>query len=256
MRKQNKKVNAMPIKMKPLKIATYNIRHGADAGFDFSVLAEDLFALDVDIAGIQEIDICTERVGGVDSLRALCEKSPYKYFRFIHAMNYRGGEYGTAIISRYPINEFGVFPLTSDRYEPRAAGLAIIDIDGEPLCFFNTHLEYKSAHQRAIQFAQLASILNSSERYILTGDFNTENFSEFDVIKDKRLANNDAERFETFPLPVTETREKGGKNGMAIDNIVISDTLGFLSKEMVNTHHSDHCILAATVGILPEGAEK
>lgn len=222
--------------MKRLTIATYNIRHGADAAYDFSVLAKDLLTVGADIVGIQEMDIGTQRVGGVNSLELLCEGTPYKYSYFVKAMDYNGGEYGTAILSRFPIIEARTLALESSCYEPRALGYAKIDVDGEPLNFLNTHIEHKSDEQRGIQFAQINEFLKGLDGFVLTGDFNTDNFSEFDVIEGKNLVNNSKSYFPTFPA-----------HKRAIDNIVVSDGFSYSDAAMAETGHSDHHMLYAVV---------
>ncbi len=223
--------------MRKLIIATYNIRHGADAELDFSVLANDLLSVEADIVGIQEMDIGTKRVAGADSLALICEGTPYKYSYFAKAMDYNGGEYGTAILSRFPIIEAHTQALESSCYEPRAFGYAKIDVDGEILNFINTHIEHMSDEQRRIQFAQLGEFIKGLDSFILTGDFNTDNFSEFDAIEGKKLVNNSETYFPTFPA-----------HRRAIDNIVISDKLSYADATMVETGHSDHHMLYAVVG--------
>lgn len=223
--------------MRNLVIATYNIRHGADAGLDFSVLSNDLLAVGADIVGIQEMDIGTKRVDGANSLDLICAGTPYKYSYFAKAMDYNGGEYGTAILSKFPITEARTVPLDSSCYEPRAFGYVKIDVEGEKLNFLNTHIEYVSDEQRRVQFAQIGEFIKGLDGFILTGDFNTDVFSEFDAIEGKKLVNNSETYFPTFPA-----------HKRAIDNIVISDKFSYSEATMVETGHSDHHMLYAVVG--------
>lgn len=222
--------------MKRITVATYNIRHGADAMCDFSVLSRDLLSVGADIVGIQEMDIGTKRVSGADSLALLCDGTPYKYGYFAKAMDYNGGEYGTAILSRFPITDARTLPLESSCYEPRVLGYAKIDVDGEELNFLNTHIEHQSDAQRRIQFAQIGEFLKGLDGFVLTGDFNTDDFSEFDAIDGKKLVNNSESYFPTFPA-----------HNRAIDNIVLSKGFSYSDAAMVKTGHSDHHMLYAIV---------
>ena len=94
----------VPVKYR-LRVATYNIRAGADVDRDVSVIAEDIRALDLDVVGLQEVDICTKRSNLTDQLQTIAELAGYPFYRFTFCMDYQDGEYGTAILSRYPIME-------------------------------------------------------------------------------------------------------------------------------------------------------
>ena len=215
-----------------LRVCSYNIKHGADVGLDMSVIAKDITDLSLDIVGFQEIDQKTSRVNGLDTMKALSEASGYKYYAFAKAINYKGGEYGTGILSRYPIVEFEVIKLDSGSEEQRCVGHAVIDVDGVYFDFFNTHLSFESLDLRTKQYKQLAELLAKCDTYILTGDFNTANMAEFNVLPDATLVNNG--KFGTFP-----------SSGKAIDNIVISKDWNIVDSGMGPKGHSDHILLWA-----------
>ena len=215
-----------------LRVGSYNIRHGGDVALDMSVIARDVTDLSLDIIGFQEIDQMTARVGGLDTMAALSVASGYKYYAFAKAINYKGGEYGTAILSRYPIVDFEVIALESGNEEHRSVGHAVIDVGGTHLDFFNTHLSYESLDMRTLQYKQLAGLLAKCETYILTGDFNTERLSEFDVLPSATLVN--PRKFPTFT-----------SSGKAIDNIVISKNYSIVSSGTGPEGHSDHVLLWA-----------
>ncbi|MBQ9079514.1 MAG: endonuclease/exonuclease/phosphatase family protein [Clostridia bacterium] len=215
-----------------LRVGSYNIRHGADVSLDISVIAADITAHALDIVGLQEIDQLTSRVNGLDTVRALSDATSYKYYYFAKAINYKGGEYGTAILSRYPIAKFEVIKLESDNKEQRCVGHAVVDVNGTAIDFFNTHLSYESLELRTAQFAQISALLADCDTYILTGDFNTAVMSEFSVLPDATLVNNGS--FGTFP-----------SSDKAIDNIVISSKLSVLDAGMGPLGHSDHRLLWA-----------
>ena len=215
-----------------LRVGSYNIKHGADVALDMSVIAKDITELSLDIVGFQEIDQKTSRVNGLDTMKALSEASGYEYYAFAKAINYKGGEYGTGILSRYPIVEFEVIKLNSGSEEQRCVGHAVINVDGVLFDFFNTHLSFESLELRTGQYKQLAELLAKCETYILTGDFNTANMTEFDVLPDATLVNNG--KYGTFP-----------SSGNAIDNIVISKDWNIIDSGMGPQGHSDHILLWA-----------
>lgn len=222
--------NYQDLRGKSLKVGSYNIKHGADAGLDMSVIAADITSLNLDIVGLQEIDQLTRRVGGMDTMKRLSEATGYKYYAFARAIDYQGGEYGTAVLSRYPIISFETHPLESAGYEARSAGHAVIEIEGVRIDFFNTHLSFEDKAIRKKQFAQLAELIADCRIFILTGDFNTADTSEFSVIANSELVNEN--KFSTFP-----SSQKG------IDNIVISSNWEIFSSGVVVTGHSDHNLL-------------
>ena len=215
-----------------LRVGSYNIKHGGDVSLDMSIIAKDVTDLSLDIIGFQEIDQKTSRVGGLDTMKALSDASGYEYYAFAKAINYKGGEYGTGILSRYPIVEFEVIKLDSGSEEQRCVGHAVIDVNGVLFDFFNTHLSFESLDLRTGQYKKLAELLAKCETYILTGDFNTAVMTEFDVLPDATLVNNG--KFGTFP-----------SSGKAIDNIVISKDWNVVDSGMGPKGHSDHILLWA-----------
>ena len=94
-----------------LRTVSYNIRNGHDVQHDMSLLAADLLAVQADIVGLQEVDVGTARVGGRDTLAELAKAAGFAHYRFCRAIDFAGGEYGTAILSRYPILSFEITPL-------------------------------------------------------------------------------------------------------------------------------------------------
>ena len=216
----------------PLRIASYNIRHGMDVRFDTTLLADDITALSLDLVGLQEVDRGTRRTGGLDTLRRLTEETDLPYSAYAPAMDFDGGEYGTALLSRYPIRSFTVTPLPSGQTEPRAVGHAVLDVDGTEIHFFNTHLAHEAPEIRALQFSALAKLLPSDALWFITGDFNTDDFTEFAPIPAALMLNRADHYLPTFP-----------EKRIAIDNILFSQGFTVTDSGMVDTHHSDHALI-------------
>ena len=101
-----------------LKIASYNIA-GGNYDKELSAIAQDIIDCGADIVGIQEVDMFADRSGNIDMLDIIAKKAGFEYKLFVHAINIKGGEYGTSIISKYPIVESEIIPLKSFEGGPR-----------------------------------------------------------------------------------------------------------------------------------------
>ena len=226
--------------MKHITVATYNICHGHYAGYDWKRIADLLHEVGADIVGFQEIDMLTNRTGGRDTINELTAATGFPYALFIPAMDYDGGQYGTAILSRYPMVESGTHPLPSADYEPRAFGRVTVDLgDDHTLTLLNTHLSVEARAQQDIQFAYLADWMGKhlpeDTPAVLTGDFNTDDFTAFTPVTTLgfALVNCTDREFKTF---------RG--DPVAIDNIVYRE--GIMTPEafgMTDSDASDHNLL-------------
>lgn len=167
-----------------LRVLTYNIHHGEgnDGIFDLVRIAEVVKSSRADLVALQEVDRGTERASGVNQLAAL-ERLTGLHGKFGKTMDYLGGDYGVAVLSRWPIAGAQDHPLpgTPDR-EPRTA-LTVHVRAGEngPLLHFTcTHFDQGREEQNRL--AQAAS-LNELETHddqpaILAGDFNSRSDTE------------------------------------------------------------------------------
>lgn len=219
-----------------VNFGSYNIKHGADATFHMELIGKNITEKKLDIVGLQEVDQKVTRSLRIDTMKLLSEATGYKYYAFFKAIPLQGGEYGVAILSKYPILETELYMLESGSNEQRVLGRAAIDIEGETVQFFVTHLSYESLSLRQTQFEQVKDILSSFDNFVLTGDFNTADFKEFEVLKDAALVNNSEYSVPTFP-----------KRMSAIDNIVYSKNCWSFDKPMtVTDSFSDHYMLYAT----------
>lgn len=216
-----------------LRIGSYNIKHGADANLSMSTIANVIKSQNLDIVGIQEVDYKTTRSRKIDQPAKLAEAAGMPYYVFVRAIDYQGGQYGTLILSKYPIISSEVIPLESWDKEARSLGHAVIDVNGVQIDFFNTHLSYEDKTLRGLQFAEVAEKTKGCENFILTGDFNTADFSEFTVIGGN-LINNSSRSYPTF-----------ASSQKSIDNIVYSDSFKESASGYVSESYSDHYMLWA-----------
>ena len=157
-----------------LRILAYNIHHGAgnDEVLNLERIAELIRSLDPDLVALQEVDNRTERTGGVAQAARLGELTGMGSV-FGKFMDYQGGEYGMALLSRLayenPTNH--VLP---EGPEPRSSMAIRVQLqNGEELIFAGVHF-YRTAEERMAQAHRLLDVLGTEEvPVILAGDFNS-----------------------------------------------------------------------------------
>lgn len=156
-----------------VRILTYNIHHGegTDTKIDAARIAAVIQAVDPDFVAVQEVDVRTTRVAGADLAHQLATRTGL-HAVFGKTMDYRGGWYGNALLSRWPLQGFvnHEFPHAPTR-EPRA----VIDgLTGEGFHFLATHLDITEP-DRLLAAARLAAIVDEHPAgmpMILAGDLN------------------------------------------------------------------------------------
>ena len=164
-------------KQTTLRVFSYNIRHaeGVDTRIDLERIAEVISQSDPDLVALQEVDKHCERSGDRD-LAAELGRSLDMRHRFGKCMDYQGGEYGMAILSRLRIADTVRHPLP-DGAEPRCA--LEVQVRAErtpfPISFVCIH---NDAADSTIGVMQVKALLNALDRrtnpIILAGDFNAE----------------------------------------------------------------------------------
>jgi len=134
-----------------LRVLVYNIHAGKDArgGDNLARVAALVRSSDADVVLLQEVDRRTRRSGGVDQPAALAELTGYAT-AFGRTLDYDGGEYGIALLSRWPIVHDTLVHLPVDppqaraggSHEPRGALRATIAVPGgDTIAVVNTHLD-------------------------------------------------------------------------------------------------------------------
>lgn len=160
-----------------VRVLSYNIRHGAgmDDSVDLRRAAAVIVAQHPDVVLLQEIDYRTERTGGVDQPRALAGLTGLPYHAFGRFMDYRGGQYGMAILSATPILDSTTHVLPEGE-EPRSVLAARIrpTPSAPELVFVDMHL-YRTETERLAQAKRLVEIFATEPRpVLLVGDFNSQ----------------------------------------------------------------------------------
>lgn len=220
-----------------LTVATYNIAAGRVVNFDYSIIAADIVNSGADVVALQEIDQMTLRNGSQDTMEILASQTGMKYYAFAPALSpYQEGEYGIAVLSKYPIESYIYMdlPKGSTKEEQRVLLHTEINVNGNVFDFFVTHGQQSSITQ---QLAAANDYISSSSKYIFAGDFNTANYSYFQVFKNSYTI--------IGPSNPILTSAK-----YSFDNMVISNNIQSSNVRTYNTGHSDHYMVLTNV-IIP-----
>lgn len=169
------------------RFLVYNMHAGKTAGGVNSVeaIAEVIRSSGADIVLLQEVDKGTKRSGNVDQTATLARLTGF-HASFGSALNYDGGSYGVAVLSRWPIVGDTLFHLPVEppqtraggSMEPRGALRVVIETPRGKLAVINTHLDASGDDRWRRQEADsIASLVAQTRRdvgmVILGGDFNS-----------------------------------------------------------------------------------
>lgn len=166
-----------------LRVLSYNIHHAnppAQPGkTDLEAIAKEITALQPDLAGIQEVDVYTGRSGkNLDQVKELGRLTGMQAF-FCKTIDYDGGEYGIAILTKLPVTFMEKIKLPTEEHtggEPRAMLVMGVNFKGKSLVFATTHLDArKSDTNRLLQIDYIINYFrnhHADDEVILVGDFN------------------------------------------------------------------------------------
>lgn len=234
-----------------LRVMTYNIHHAnppSKAGvIDLQAIARVINNAKPDLVALQEIDVHTERSGEeVDEARELA-KLTGMHFHFTRSLDYQGGEYGIAVLSRFPLIDEASFHLPVEegsKEEVRSICMIKIKIPGGDTVFFaSTHLGLSRA-TRLLQVKRMIRIVDSLPHpLIIGGDFNARPESESIQLLDHVLTRSCKEQC-AFTIPAEDPSHK-------IDYIMYSPANKFnvLDQKVIpETYASDHLPVLVTFG--------
>ena len=172
----------IPPKGQSLRVMTYNI-YGARAtspanAADLDAIAEVIRRQNPDFVTLNEVDVFTNRTGkDVHQARDLAEKLGMEW-HFSKAIDRDGGEYGDAVLSKYPILEKRSYRLPCAAEQPgedRSLCVIRVQIDGKDLYVASTHLDHLSGDaSRLVQATEIRRIRDTEleGNLILCGDLN------------------------------------------------------------------------------------
>ncbi|TDW16853.1 endonuclease/exonuclease/phosphatase family metal-dependent hydrolase [Breznakia blatticola] len=254
-----------------LVVATFNI--DAKAQPDVQAQRKLLEDNNVDIFGIQEVDNKTIR-NSYDVAEKF-KNDVYTDVFYSNAIEFQGGEYGIATVSKHPFTSSDTMELFSGLFkgeellaelkeayknfdpeiketadaldavdakgpiEPRVLQRSVISVNGKDVAFYNTHLSWEDIELRKQQLEFIAKTLDEDkcEYKIVVGDFNVDqNTRELDLFKDNyKLSNGKDGIWHDTYTGVDESM-----NLYHIDNVIVSKNIKIKSVKMVDTDLSDH----------------
>lgn len=170
-----------------LRILTYNIHAGTDLTSQPSIsrIAAVIDSLKPDVVLLQEVDRHTTRSRGEDHLEQLMRLTGLQG-AFAKSLDFQGGEYGIALLSRWRIDSVSTVPLnveppqerSGNSHEPRVALHVVLHAPRGPLHVVNTHID--PAAQGTYRRQEIVGILARLQRavppnapLIFGGDLNT-----------------------------------------------------------------------------------
>ena len=178
---------APPAGARTLRVLTYNIHHGegADARINLPRIAKVITDTRPDLVALQEVDVKTRRSGGVDQAAELARLTGM-HVAFAKAIDYQGGEYGQAILSRTPPGPVQTHALPGrPDAERRIAASTTVRPWGERgpgVLFVGTHLDHvrddSDRLRQADEINRLFVAPGDEKPAILTGDLNAGPESE------------------------------------------------------------------------------
>ena len=160
-----------------LRVMTWNIHHGRglDNNVDLERIATVIRESGADIVALQEVDVGTRRTNRRDLAGELAALTGMTHV-FGKNIDYQGGGYGNAVLSRYPILAHSNHHYKMLR-EGEQRGLLRVEIavGRRRLMLFDTHLDHRRADVERLQcIGEIATALSDlSEMPVLVcGDFN------------------------------------------------------------------------------------
>ena len=162
-----------------LNICSAHFALGRYTWDNLSLIACKIRQSGADVVALQEVDKGAERSEGVDMTTLLAEMSGLEHSYFIKIRDFQGGEYGTAIISRYPIVEKATYNYPVKlATQGTSCGYVILDVGEEQVTLFNTHLSVENENANTETLTCLDDILTeyinkNPQGMLCCGDFNT-----------------------------------------------------------------------------------
>lgn len=189
-----------------LRVLSYNIHHGegVDGKLDLERIAGVINGVRPDLVSLQEVDRNTQRNGRVDQPAVLSKLTGMKVV-FERNIDFEGGQYGNAVLSRFPIVESKNhhLPCLNDG-EQRGALVVKVEVGQAkaPLIFVATHLDHRRDDAERLKSAEYINDLAVAWKHpaILAGDLNATPESEVLKVFVKQWQRANREVMPTVPV--------------------------------------------------------
>jgi endonuclease/exonuclease/phosphatase family metal-dependent hydrolase len=168
--------------VKKLRVATYNVHgcRGIDRRRSEERIAGVIASLDVDVIGLQELDLNRRRSAGVDQAGLIADQ--LGWHRYFHpALRIADEHYGDAILSRYPmrLRQAHELPSVTTRVCPESRAAIWVEVETlvGAVQVITTHLGL-GRRERLMQAELLAGPewlgrVPTGDPVVLMGDFNS-----------------------------------------------------------------------------------
>ncbi|MFT3674484.1 MAG: endonuclease/exonuclease/phosphatase family protein [Chitinophagaceae bacterium] len=233
-----------------LKLMSYNVHHcnppSRPGVIDVDAIAAVIKKENPDIVALQEIDVNTGRSGKINQAAQLAVKAGYPSFFFAKTIDFDGGQYGIAILSKYPLTNTQVHRLPTDVKaggEPRVLTTAAVTLPGgKVLTIGCTHLDAENdPASRLLQVREINRLAAEiTTPFLIAGDFNAAEGSAVINILDEKFVRTCQQCKPTFP----------DSDARAIDFIAYRSQEHFSVKEhqtISGTNASDHFPIVAAL---------
>jgi endonuclease/exonuclease/phosphatase family metal-dependent hydrolase len=166
-----------------LRVLSYNIHHANPPSrpgvIDLDAIAGVIKKQQPHLVALQEVDVFTERSGkSLHQAEKLAEMTGMTAY-FAKAIDYGWGEYGVAILSKFPMDAMKNTSLPTAKEtngEPRALATVVVTLpEGKKILFACTHLDaQRQDTNRLLQINSIVNILKTEKLpVIIAGDFNS-----------------------------------------------------------------------------------
>jgi len=153
-----------------LRVMVYNIKHAELSSLES--LASVINAQSPDLVALQEVDVLTNRSGKVDQAARLGALTGMYHAFQPSLTSYDSGQYGLALLSRYPIRTSQRIPLRSSG-EQRILALMEVALDSQHVIPVGvTHFGITGATERLNQAEDVKAALAGKPWALLGGDLN------------------------------------------------------------------------------------
>ena len=233
-----------------IRVMSYNIHHcdppyNTGEATDIDTIIGVIAKQNPDIVALQEVDVYTTRSGSnVHQAKVIADRLGMYYF-FAPAIDYQGGKYGVAILSKYPMSENNLLQLPRPDVsgEKRVIARSKITLpDGTAIRFGCTHFDLKTDNKKAQVDKVNELALAETLPFIVAGDLNaTETSAVINTL------DNTYTRSCYSCAPTSPARSPNN----TIDYIAFHDPVKILSisshKTVNETYASDHRPIVAEI---------